>query len=132
MKIKSIIAAASTAALLAFGLALPIAAVAGNAASAVDCTGIDCAAQGAGNAVTGSSKTSDLTAVIKLVVNIMLFIIGAVAVIMIVVGGIKYTVSNGNPEQIKNAKNTIMYAIVGIVLAILAYAIVNFVITQLT
>jgi len=51
---------------------------------------------------------------------------------MIVVGGIKYTVSNGNPEQIKNAKNTIMYAIVGIVLAILAYAIVNFVITQLT
>ena len=131
MKIKKTLATVSTLALLVFGLALPVATVSGGAVFAADCTGIDCADQGAGKAVTGGKNTSDLNTVIKTVVNIMLFIIGALAVIMIVVGGIRFTISNGNAEQIKSARNTITYAVAGLIVAILAYAIVNSVITQL-
>ena len=97
------------------------------------CTsGIECVSEGAGNAKTGGANTSNLTDIIKLVTNLLLFILGAVSVIMIIVGGIKYTTSNGSAEQIKSAKNTIMYSIVGLVVAIFAYAIVNFVIQKLT
>lgn len=59
------------------------------------------------------------------------FIIGAIAVLMIIIGGIRYTVSNGDQSQITSAKNTILYAIVGLVVAVLAYAIVHFVLTNL-
>lgn len=66
------------------------------------------------------------------IVNILLFIIGALSVIMLIIGGIRYTVSGGNQSAITAAKNTIMYAIVGIIIAVLAYAIVNFVLSALT
>jgi hypothetical protein len=62
------------------------------------------------------------------IVNIFLFVIGAIAVIMLIYGGIRYTISGGDAKNVTAAKDTILYAIVGIVVAILAYAIVNFVI----
>jgi hypothetical protein len=60
--------------------------------------------------------------------NVLLFLIGAISVIMLIVGGIRYVVSGGDSTAVQNAKNTILYAIVGVVVAILAYAVVNFVI----
>jgi multisubunit Na+/H+ antiporter MnhB subunit len=66
------------------------------------------------------------------VTNIMLFIIGAIAVIMLIIGGIRYVVSAGDQNAVTSAKNTILYAIIGIVVAFLAYAAVNFVSSQLT
>lgn len=66
------------------------------------------------------------------VVNTLLFIIGAIAVVMLIWGGIRYTTSAGNSNNVTAAKNTIMYAIIGLVIAILAYAIVNFVLTSVT
>lgn len=68
------------------------------------------------------------TPLFKTITNVLLFIIGAVSVIMLVIGGIRYTVSAGDTSAVTGAKNTILYAIVGIVVAILAYAVVNFVI----
>lgn len=65
------------------------------------------------------------------IVNILLYIIGAISVIMLIFGGIRYVVSGGDSAAVTSAKNTILYAIVGIVVAILAYAIVNFVINGL-
>lgn len=70
--------------------------------------------------------------VIKQVINVLLFIIGSLSVIMIIFGGIKYVISNGDSSQITSAKNTIMYAVIGLIVALLAYAIVNFVVTQFT
>ncbi len=61
------------------------------------------------------------------ITNLLLFIIGAIAVIMIVIGGLRYVISGGDAKQVQAAKNTILYALVGVVVAILAYAIVNFV-----
>lgn len=64
---------------------------------------------------------------IEIVINTALFVLGMVAVLMIIIGGIRYATSAGNPSQTKSAKDTILYAVVGLVVAILAYTIVNFV-----
>lgn len=61
------------------------------------------------------------------VVNVLLFIIGALSVIMLIWGGIRYTTSGGSSSAVTSAKNTIMYAIIGLVVAFLAFAIVNWV-----
>ena len=66
------------------------------------------------------------------IVNLLLFIIGAVAVIMLIIGGIRYTLSGGKDAEVQAAKNTILYAIIGIVVAFIAYAVVNWVLTSLT
>lgn len=65
------------------------------------------------------------------VINILLFIAGIIAVIYIVIGGFRYVTSNGDSGSISKAKNTIMYALIGLVIAIMAYAIVNFVLGKL-
>ena len=66
------------------------------------------------------------------IVNILLFIIGAISVIMLIWGGIRYTTSAGNSASVTSAKNTIMYAIIGLVIAVLAYAVVNWVLVSLS
>ncbi|HRJ06798.1 MAG TPA: pilin [Candidatus Saccharibacteria bacterium] len=76
------------------------------------------------------ARNNNLSGFIQTIINVLLFVIGAAAVIMIVIGGIRYVLSNGDSAQINGAKNTILYAVIGLVVALLAYAIVNFVITQ--
>jgi len=65
-------------------------------------------------------------------VNIMLFVVGALSVIMIIIGGLRYVISGGNATAVSAAKNTVLYAIVGVVISFLAYAIINFVLGALT
>jgi len=65
------------------------------------------------------------------ITNAALYLIGAVSVLMLIYGGIRYTISGGDSASVTAAKNTILYAIVGIIVALLAYAIVNFVIGAL-
>ena len=79
----------------------------------------------------GTSTPTDANVVIKNVTNTMFFIIGAVSVIMLIYGGIRYTTSGGNTNSVTAAKNTVIYSIVGLVISILAYAIVNFVVTNI-
>ena len=78
----------------------------------------------------GTSTPTDANVVIKNVTNIMFFIIGAVSVIMLIYGGIRYTTSGGNANSVTAAKNTVIYSIVGLVISIFAYAIVNFIVTN--
>lgn len=81
------------------------------------------------NKAGGSSAGGNaLNRGLRTVVNVLLFIIGAIAVVMVVIGGLRYTLSAGDASAVSAAKNTILYAIVGLVVAILAYAIVNFVV----
>ncbi len=69
--------------------------------------------------------------IFKQVTNTILYIVGIVAVIMLIIGGIKYVVSGGDSKKVTDAKNTVLYAIIGLVIAFLAFAIVNFVISAL-
>lgn len=78
---------------------------------------------------TGTGQ-QDLKDGIKTIVNVMLFILGAIAVIMIIIGGIRYATSNGDASNTKAAKDTILYAVIGLVVAILSYAIVNFIVND--
>ena len=71
------------------------------------------------------------TGVFRQITNTILYIVGIVAVIMLIVGGIKYVVSGGDSKKVTDAKNTVLYAIIGLVVCFLAFAIVNFVISAL-
>ena len=82
---------------------------------------------GAGNACGTSCGTADINVIFKGVTNALIFIVGAVSVIMIIVGGLRYVISNGDSKNISAAKDTILYAVIGVVVAIAAFAIVNFV-----
>ncbi len=69
------------------------------------------------------------TAIVPRVINLMLFIVGVLAIFMMIYGGIRYVLSGGDNGKVKDAKNTILYAIVGLIVAILGYAIVNWVVS---
>ena len=71
------------------------------------------------------------TGVFKRITNIILYIVGIIAVIMLIIGGIKYVISGGDAKKVTDAKNTVLYAIIGLIIAFLAYAIVNFVVSAL-
>lgn len=81
---------------------------------------------------TGAGGGQDIQGGLANLVNALLFVIGAVAVIMLIIGGIRYVISQGDSSAVQSAKNTILYAVIGLLVAIFAYAIVNFVITSFT
>lgn len=66
------------------------------------------------------------------IVNLLLFIVGALSVIMIIVGGLLYATSAGDSGRVTMAKNTLMYAVVGLVVSFLAFAVVQYVVTKFT
>lgn len=76
----------------------------------------------------GTSET--ISGYIKTGVNILLYILAAVSVVMIILSGIFYTTSGGNAGTVTKAKDTLLYSVVGLIVAILAYSIVNFVLTN--
>ena len=75
----------------------------------------------------GSGSNQNLPDIITTIINVMLFIAGALAVIMIIYGGIRYITAHGDEKQVKVAKDTIVYSVVGLIIAILAYALVTFI-----
>jgi hypothetical protein len=88
---------------------------------------------GLNDAKTTDSKITnkDLKTTIKDIINVLLYIIGVLSVIMIIYGGFRYVTSGGDSGGVSNAKNTILYAIIGLVVAALAYAIINFVLKDI-
>lgn len=97
--------------------------------------GFDGGIQGGADSARGNDQTTELfgqTGIFRTITNVLLFILGAISVIMIIIGGLRYVVSGGNATAVTAAKNTILYAIVGVIVALLAYAIVNFVLDSFT
>ena len=95
------------------------------------CTGVKDAAnndQGCENA--DGNGTSTVKTLAEKVTNIFSIIVGAASVIMIIYGGFRYITSGGDSGKVGNAKNTLIYAIVGLVIVALAQLIVRFTITQ--
>ncbi len=91
--------------------------------------------QDGANSAKGISQPTNLfgsAGVFSTITNTMLYIIGALGVIMLVYGGIRYTISGGDAAKIVGAKNTVLYSIVGLVVALLAYAIINFILGTLS
>lgn len=104
----------------------PVASAACNPGNLSIASGASCA--------QGNEQPSQLfgeNSIFQRVTNILLFLVGAISVIMLIIGGIRYVISGGDQNQVTSAKNTILYAIVGIIVAFLSYSAVNFVTTQL-
>lgn len=97
--------------------------------SAVDAISETCAGIPAGDPVPTvcQGKDDDTKVLVKNVINTLLYIIGIVSVIVVIIGGLMYTLSTGDSANVTKAKNTIVYALVGLVVAFLAYAMVNWV-----
>ncbi len=91
----------------------------------------DLTVEGGVNCAKGNTSGDPLTASIANIVNILLVVVGMAAVIAIIIGGLRYILSQGNEKSIEGAKSTILYAVIGLVVAVLAYAIVNFVLVRL-
>lgn len=84
-----------------------------------------------GNTNICGNSGSKLFDIIKNVINVLLYAAGIIAVIMIIIGGINYALSSGDNAKVASAKNTVLYAVVGLVVASLAFAIVNFVVANI-
>ena len=126
---------------LALGVGFAAVVPASNVGAVVaNCSGAELSLQGGADCAQGKDQSGNASClfggttcgggqgIFKTITNVLLFLIGAISVIMLIIGGIRYVVSGGDSSAVTGAKNTILYAIVGIVVAILAYALVNFVI----
>lgn len=74
-----------------------------------------------------ANNGTEATDVVKNIINLLLFGLGITAVGLIIHSGLKYTTSRGDPANIKSAKDTLLYAVIGLIVASLAFTIVNFV-----
>lgn len=79
----------------------------------------------------GEGETNDVGDVVQNIINVVIAVLGIVAVLFVVIGAVGYTTSQGDPAKTKKARDTILYAILGVVLAVLAYTIVNFVLASI-
>ena len=79
-----------------------------------------------GNGVPTNLWNGD-SSLVRRVINFMLIGIAVVSVVMLIFGGFRYVISGGKKESVTNAKNTILYAIVGLLVSVFAYAIINFI-----
>lgn len=85
-----------------------------------------------GSCADDGEGENSLSSVIRRIINIFSIVVGAVSVIMVIIGGFRYVVSNGDSNGVSGAKNTILYAIIGLVIVLFAQIIVRFVLTQAT
>jgi Type IV secretion system pilin len=96
------------------------------------CGGSDLNINGGSDCSNTQGAGTTLNSRIATVVNVMSAIVGIIAVIIIIVAGLRYVSSGGSEEGVKGAKNSIMYAIIGLVIVALAQIIVHFVLNKAT
>ena len=91
-------------------------------AQAVDVCGVE-------NADTAYCKNqdNDVSSIIRAVVNLLLMAVAIISVIVIIVGGIFFALANGDSAKVAKARNTVLYAVIGLVVSLFSYAIVQFV-----
>ena len=84
-----------------------------------------------GNNMNDAGSHNNLWDNIQSIINAVIGVLGIVCVIVIIIGGINYMTSSGDSGKVKKAKDTILYGVIGLVICVLAFAIVNFVIANI-
>jgi hypothetical protein len=84
------------------------------------------------NCSNGGDAVNTINDLIRKTINLLSVIVGVVAVIMIMVGGFRYITSGGSDTGVTSAKNTILYAIIGLIIVALAQLLVRFVLRQVS
>lgn len=135
MKITKKILSLTAAFVLAFGL-VAIAPASSHAAGFTDgvCKGANTVIENSGGISSNADCTGDsdnqLATLVNKIINLFSIVVGAVSVIMIIYGGFKYITSGGSDDGTKAAKNTILYALVGLVIVLISQTIVKFVFSK--
>lgn len=131
-KFKSIVT--SIVAIAAFAAPMAVPAMASAAADIPSnlCAGASLSTTTCDAQSAGSDAATKVDGIIATVINIFSLVVGIVAVIMIIVGGLKYITSGGDSGNVTGAKNTILYAVIGLVVVALAQFIVKFVLGKAT
>ncbi len=127
-RIRNILATGLLVVSLGFGLAAPVAVQAADTPKSVVCQSIG----GGADCAEDTSKGANVNNLIKLIINILSFVVGIAAVIMIIVSGFRYITSGGDSNKTSGAKNTLVYAIIGLVVVALAQFIVQYVLDKAT
>lgn len=86
---------------------------------------------GGGNGCDPAPGSPTINGVIETALNILSFVVGVAAVIMIIIGGFKFITAGGDSSKVSNAKDTILYSVIGLVVAALAQVIVKFVLNKI-
>jgi hypothetical protein len=132
-KLKSTAIVLTSLLTMAAPLAIPAAVgAAGNAVNISSglCTGSDFNIFGGGGNCAGNTSGNQINDLLHQVVNIASAIVGVVAVVMIIVGGLRYVTSGGDSSKVSSAKSTLIYAIIGLIIVALAQIVVHFVLNQ--
>ncbi len=125
--IKKLIAASLLLSLFAAPLLVPAVASADDIQDSL-CQGASFDVGGGSDCTESTDGANDkINGLIKTVITIFSLVVGVVSVIMIIIGGLKYITSSGDSNNVQSAKNTILYAIIGLVIVALAQVIVKFV-----
>ncbi len=128
----------SLVSVLVFVLGLSTLVLTKSSSAALDdgvCSGINAVVEGdasSANCADGAEATTTLTSTINQGIDLFSLIVGAASVIMIIYGGFKFITSGGSEESTKSAKNTILYALVGLIIVLVAQTIVKFVFGKAT
>jgi cytochrome bd-type quinol oxidase subunit 2 len=96
------------------------------------CTGVLSTSGEEGSDISSCEEDGEnnFTTIITRVINIFSVLIGAISVIMIIIGGFRYIISGGDQNNVTAAKNTIMYAIIGLVVVLFSQVIVRFILSN--
>jgi hypothetical protein len=111
--------------LIRFGIFSLVVVPSGLFAASEQCQGLE--------AVAGAGACNDtaLTGRLNTVIDTLFIVVGTVAVLILIMGGIRYITSTGDAKRIQAAKDTILYAVIGLIVVILARAIVGFVVGKI-
>lgn len=74
----------------------------------------------------------DIGSIVGTIINVLSMLVGVAAVVMVIIGGLKYIVSGGDSAKVANAKDTILFAVIGLIVAAVAQILVRFVIDKAT
>ena len=134
-KIKQLITGALALALFATPVLVPVAAHAATSLCGADQSISGCVNGGVqktdpNSGVTGDTAVTKVTGLATDIIKIFSYVVGIVSVIMVIVGGFQYVTSGGDSGKVTTAKNTIMYALIGIVIVALSQIMVNFVLAK--
>lgn len=137
-KIKALVMSLSLLFVFAAPLAIPSVALAAPVTGQITggvCNGannLDLSKTDTVTTCNSEDNSSTVQGLVSKILNIFSVIVGIIAVIMVVFAGFKYITSGGKDESVKTAKNTILYAVIGLVIVALAQVIVKFVLNKAT
>ena len=126
--LKKIVTTFAAVALLSAPLSVVAPAAYAQDISTKACEGVNL---GSGDCDASGSQNS-FNELMKRVINIFSIVVGAVSVVMIIIGGFRYIISGGDSAGVSGAKNTILYAVVGLVIVLFAQILVRFVVANLS